>query len=292
MYSQLVLFIEASFMNFGPAAQLVRRSLVNNTLKRQSIRYHLSSVNSSTVKTNTRMTSSLKQINLMRGWPSPSLLPTKLLASAAERILSDPDIYTPTLQYGADPGYQPLREALATWLSSHYKVTRDAERICISGGASQNIARILQSFTDPTVTKAIWIVAPCYHLVCAIYDDAGFAGRLRAFPEDEEGVDLDELERRILKVEEEYKNKPSQKVVFLISDCVFITSPANSQHSPTKNMANSESSTTTSSMLSQPSPTLPGRLCLYAGAKPLSSWAGSTTPLLSVTMCMTSCNGL
>lgn len=184
----------------------------NGILQQYSTRYHITSLNSPSYHSKANMSKPEKQINLMRGWPSPSLLPTKLLASASQRILSDPDLFIPSLQYGADPGYQPLREALASWLSSHYGVTRDAERICISGGASQNVARIMQSFTDPTVTKAVWIVAPCYHLVCAIYDDAGFAGRLRAFPEDDEGVDLEELERRILKVEEEYKDKPRGKV--------------------------------------------------------------------------------
>lgn len=44
-------------------------------------------------------------------------------------------------------------------------------------------------------TKAVWAIAPCYFLACPIFEDAGFKGRLRAVPEDEEGVDIAWLER-------------------------------------------------------------------------------------------------
>lgn len=149
------------------------------------------------------------QINLIRGWPNPGLLPVDLLSAAAQRSLSDPDIYVPALQYGPDPGYQPLREALATWLSTHYGVERDPNRICVSGGASQNVACILQSFTDPHVTQAVWCISPSYHLVFQIFRDNGFEGRLRATPEDEEGVDIGALEAKLAEFE---KNAPQAKV--------------------------------------------------------------------------------
>jgi DNA-binding transcriptional MocR family regulator len=148
------------------------------------------------------------QINLIRGWPNPGLLPVDLISAAAQRNLSDPSVYVPALQYGADPGYQPLREALATWLSEHYRVERDPNRICISGGASQNVACILQSFTDPHVTQAVWCISPSYHLVFQVFRDNGFDGRLRATPEDEEGVDIEALEAKIVAFE---KNAPEAK---------------------------------------------------------------------------------
>ncbi|PHH78157.1 hypothetical protein CDD80_7331 [Ophiocordyceps camponoti-rufipedis] len=119
-------------------------------------------------------------INLLRGWPSPAVLPASLLSTASQRILSNPTTSTPALQYGPDRGHQPLRDSLSSWLSQHYGVKPDAERICVTGGASQSLACILQSFTDPSCTRAVWIVEPCYHLACGIFEDAGFAGRLRA----------------------------------------------------------------------------------------------------------------
>ena len=134
-----------------------------------------------------------RQINLLRGWPSPSLLPNLALLSAAGAALTDPAVSVPGLQYGADAGFLPLREELSRWLSAAYGVEPGVERICVTGGASQNIAAALQSFTDPAYTRAVWMVAPCYFLAGPIFEDGGFAGkdgRLRGFPEDDEGPDV------------------------------------------------------------------------------------------------------
>ncbi|CAK7273332.1 Valine--pyruvate aminotransferase [Sporothrix epigloea] len=137
-------------------------------------------------------------INLLRGWPAPSLLPVAQLQAATATLLTDPSIVVGSLQYGPDPGFQPLREQLAGYLSrtfAAYHAPNDVERICITGGASQNAACVLQSFTDPSYTVCVWMSAPCYFLMCPIFEDAGFAGRLRAVPEDDQGTDLEALER-------------------------------------------------------------------------------------------------
>lgn len=161
-----------------------------------------------------------KPINLLRGWPSPSLLPAAALSAAAVKTLADPTAYIPGLQYGPDPGYQPLRESIARWLAAFYPAVDpappsaaddatntttttvgaghhppDVRRICITGGASQNLACILQSFTDPLYTKNVWMVAPCYFLACPIFADAGFDGRLKAVPEDDDGIDIEYLRK-------------------------------------------------------------------------------------------------
>lgn len=149
----------------------------------------------------------------MRGWPSPGILPADLLSTACQRALADSAEYTPLLQYGPDAGHEPLREGLARWLGRHYGVEPDARRICITGGASQNLACILQSFTDPVHTRAVWIVEPCYYLACGIFDDAGFAGRLRASPEDDEGVDVEALRDMMEELDERSDDSPPQPKV-------------------------------------------------------------------------------
>lgn len=135
-----------------------------------------------------------KLINLLRGWPAPSLLPNQPLLSSATTALTDSSAFVPGLQYGPDPGYLPLRQEISAWLSQCYGVEPDVERICITGGASQNIACVLQSFTDPAYTRAVWMVAPCYFLAGPIFEDGGFYGRrgkLRGFAEDAEGPDVE-----------------------------------------------------------------------------------------------------
>lgn len=153
-----------------------------------------------------------KLINLLRGWPSPHVLPAETLKAAANKVLSDPSIFVPGLQYGPDPGYQPLREELSRFLSTYYATEADAERLCITGGASQSMACLLQSYTEPVYTKAIWAVAPCYYLACPIFEDSGFKDRLRAVPEDAEGIDLAYLERGLR--EFEGKMDPEEKPVY------------------------------------------------------------------------------
>ncbi|KAK7748924.1 Valine--pyruvate aminotransferase [Cytospora paraplurivora] len=153
-----------------------------------------------------------KPINFLRGWPSPHLLPAQALKAAANKVLADPSIFVPGLQYGPDPGYQPLREELSQYLSNIYGTQADAERVCITGGASQSLACILQSYTDPVYTKAVWSIAPCYYLACPIFEDSGFKGRLNAIPEDSEGIDLDYLERGLKSFED--KTDPSEQPTF------------------------------------------------------------------------------
>ena len=172
------------------------------------------------------MSQKKKPINLLRGWPSASLLPVPALRASFQEALSDPAVWEPGLQYGPDPGYQPLREALASWLSAFYTFTTpttttasdkmaqythaaDPSRICITGGASQSIAALLTRFTgaDPAAeTRAVWMAAPCYFLACPIFADAGFAvrdRRLRAVPEDPEGPDLDFLAQGMRELDRE-----------------------------------------------------------------------------------------
>ncbi|KAI7227675.1 PLP-dependent transferase [Hortaea werneckii] len=134
-----------------------------------------------------------EHINLMRGWPNPTLLPADLIKTAANAALSDPSMAHPGLLYGPDEGYEPCRSAIANWLTAFYQTSKPitANRICMSGGASQNLGCMLSTFSDPSYTRYIWIVAPAYMLAFRVFEqDGGFAGRLRAVPEDEEGIDI------------------------------------------------------------------------------------------------------
>ncbi|KAF1922695.1 PLP-dependent transferase [Didymella exigua CBS 183.55] len=146
-----------------------------------------------------------KLINLLRGWPNHSLLPTQLLDKSAHRVLTNNSVAFPALEYGPDQGDARLRKHLASWLTAFFKpqdpITDD--RIAISGGASQNLAVLLNVFTDPSYTRKVWFVAPAYHLSFRVIQDAGFHDKFRAIPEDKEGIDIEYFRKEMKKVEEE-----------------------------------------------------------------------------------------
>lgn len=143
-------------------------------------------------------------IDLLTGWPNPALLPAPELLRSATTVLTTSSIFQPALQYGPDEGYGPLRAHIAQWLGEFYQTAEpiSPSRICITGGASQNLACVLAVFTDPVYTRNVWMVEPTYHLAGRIIDDAGFAGRVRGVPEDEEGIDLEFLERALQAAED------------------------------------------------------------------------------------------
>ena len=120
-------------------------------------------------------------------------------------MLTNNSVAFPALEYGPDHGDPRLRKHLASWLTDFYK-PRDQitdDRIAISGGASQNLAVLLNVFTDPSYTRRIWFVAPAYHLSFRVIQDAGFHDKFRAIPEDDEGLDIDYFKKEIRKVEED-----------------------------------------------------------------------------------------
>lgn len=61
------------------------------------------------------------------------------------------------------------------------------------------------------------MVAPTYYLACRIFHDAGFMERLRGVPEDEEGIDLEFLERELQEAEDKAMVEGNNKPVRLFS---------------------------------------------------------------------------
>lgn len=155
---------------------------------------------------------------------------------AAEKEKERKDVVTDLLEYGPDLGFGPLRDEVAQWLTRHFSNPRENERktviasmekttvsipesaaarICITGGASQNLANVLLSFSDPEVTRAVWLIRPVYFLACPIFEDAGFGpGRLHGVPEDEEGVNIGWLRTRLERFEEEDRQKGKARYFF------------------------------------------------------------------------------
>ncbi|KAK0712186.1 hypothetical protein B0T21DRAFT_454728 [Apiosordaria backusii] len=134
-------------------------------------------------------------INLQRGWPNPSLIPVQQLHDAASTILSDTSAARDVMQYHPPGGYPPMLQGLARLLSSFYPRPGgiSPSRLMITGGASAGLVNMIQRFTDPNWTHAVWMVAPTYFLACRMFEDVGFRGKLRSVPEDSEEVSVEYL---------------------------------------------------------------------------------------------------
>lgn len=153
-------------------------------------------------------------INLLRGHPNPSLLPATQIKAASLNAFSNADTLQSGLSYGENAGFKPLREKLACWLTEFYKPQEPISplRLAITGGASQNLACILQRFSDPLYTAA-WLVSPVYFLACTVFEDNGFHGQMRSVPEDDEGIDIDFLKRKLAESDADAKFKGNVKPV-------------------------------------------------------------------------------
>jgi DNA-binding transcriptional MocR family regulator len=79
---------------------------------------------------------------------------------------------------------------------------------------------LLQVFTDPVFTRNIWIVAPAYMLSFRVFEDAGFHQKLRAIPEDDEGIDMEYFRREIKKSEDRARAEGNLEPVSGVSDRV------------------------------------------------------------------------
>lgn len=140
-------------------------------------------------------------INLQLGWPSPRLFAGKSVLNGAEQVLSSEAETRTALIYGPHIGHHPLRESIASWLSSVYSTSVTHDRICVSNGASAHLSSITMKFTDPSYTRNIFLVEPTYFLACPIFEDNGFQGKLRGIPECESGIDIEFLERELCATE-------------------------------------------------------------------------------------------
>ena len=152
-----------------------------------------------------------RKIDLFLGWPNSSLLPISQIENATQLVLSQPDDATAGLLYdNGYLGYQKLREQLARFLITFYMQQTSPispERLCITGGASQNLACILQVYSDPVYTRNVWMVAPTYFLACRIFEDHGFKRKLKAVEESVDGCDVDFLERQLKIDQDDQRNE-------------------------------------------------------------------------------------
>ncbi len=108
-------------------------------------------------------------LDLSWGHPSPRLHALDVFQQAAAYAWTNTRFAT--LQYGAEQGFGPLLEALATFLSQQpvYGMTVTPESLFLTGGASQAIDLACTLFARQGDT--IFVEEPNYYLVSKIFTD-------------------------------------------------------------------------------------------------------------------------
>jgi DNA-binding transcriptional MocR family regulator len=152
-----------------------------------------------------------KIINLQQGCPTPCLVPTQAIAEASQSVLAQPDI-AQRLMYGPDGGEDYVRANISRWLTTFYHPKAGPitpNRIAITNGASNALSTILQVCTDPSYTRAVWIVEPTYFLARKIWLDAGFGDKMCPLPDHGDGIDLAFWRQRLEETDHEHASQPT-----------------------------------------------------------------------------------
>ena len=123
-------------------------------------------------------------ISFARGIPAPECLPVSELADCAKAALErDGEV---ALSYGSTLGYGPLRE----WLAERHSV--EPARVLVTNGSLQAFHFVLDSFSD---RGRVLVERPTYDRPRKILAAAGL--ELGEIAVDDEGLDVDELEREL-----------------------------------------------------------------------------------------------
>lgn len=123
-------------------------------------------------------------ISFARGVPAPECLPVEELADCARAVIErdGPSV----LNYGPVGGYGPLRE----WLAARHGVPPG--RVLITNGSLQGLDLLLGHFA---ARGRILVEAPTYDRPLKIA--ARLRADVRAIPQDDEGLDVEALEREL-----------------------------------------------------------------------------------------------
>jgi 2-aminoadipate transaminase len=136
-------------------------------------------------------------ISLAYGMPDPALFPAAGLAAAAEEALLDRATYGVALQYGNVPGNPLLLAELARKLEAEDGRPVEPGGLALTNGSSQAIALVVQALANPgdvCLCEAPTFLGTIHHI--------RFHG-IRTVPVslDDEGLDVDALDREITRLE-------------------------------------------------------------------------------------------
>jgi len=151
----------------------------------------IDALKASDVREMLKITQRSEIISFAGGLPAPELLPIRELEEATHRVLQEEGAQA--LQYSTTEGYLPLREKLVARMAARGGVRTSVEEVLITTGAQQALDLTGKLFLDEGDT--VICESPTY--TGAISALKVFAPHWVEVPTDDEGMDLEALERRL-----------------------------------------------------------------------------------------------
>jgi 2-aminoadipate transaminase len=151
----------------------------------------INGLRASDVREMLKITQRSEIISFAGGLPAPELLPIRELEQATRKVLDEQG--PQALQYSTSEGYLPLREKIAERMRTRYGIRATADEVLITTGSQQALDLTGKLFLDEGDT--VLCESPTY--VGAMSALSVFDPRWVEVPTDEEGMDVDALERRL-----------------------------------------------------------------------------------------------
>lgn len=155
-----------------------------------------------------KFTQDSKVISFAGGLPKPGTFPREGLANSAERQIKNN--YQKSLQYGTTEGVVEFREEMIDWLSN-FGLELELENVISTNSSQQAIDLVCKAFLDPG--DVLFCGLPTY--LGAVQAFSSFQSEQVGVPLEEDGMDLNALEKKIVKTEEEGK---TAKFIYVIPD--------------------------------------------------------------------------
>lgn len=151
----------------------------------------MAEVKASDVRELLKVTQHPEVISLAGGLPAPELFPAAELAREAERLLVEDGARA--LQYSTTEGHPPLRAWIAAHMSSAWGAAVTADEVLITTGSQQGLDLTAKLFLDEG--DLLLCESPTY--LAALQSFQVFGPRCVGVPTDDQGLDLDALERQL-----------------------------------------------------------------------------------------------